>query len=234
MKKRRTNEDRQPPLFWGLTPNQLVGHNLFQARQERGWTQAQAAEALEPHLGIRWTVAQVSAAERSIDGARIRQFTADDLVAFAQAFGLPVTYFFLPTRPHATWAKVEPGTSTAQVSRTMAEMIDIIFGDANDGLPQVVRRLHDIMRVMDPELFSAAQRQIFDLAKQRLLAIVSQAIGSLGDWQTSLNTMADALAELQSQTADYLARSLPDITSEDVSALLGDRPLTEGAGSELG
>jgi hypothetical protein len=29
----------------------------------------------------------VSAAERSIDGNRIRQFTADDLVAFAQASG---------------------------------------------------------------------------------------------------------------------------------------------------
>ena len=44
MKKRRTKEDRQAPLFWGLTPNQLVGYNLGCARQERRWTQAQAAE----------------------------------------------------------------------------------------------------------------------------------------------------------------------------------------------
>ena len=44
VKKRRTNDDRQAPLFWGLTPNQLVGHNLWRARKERGWTQAEAAD----------------------------------------------------------------------------------------------------------------------------------------------------------------------------------------------
>ena len=106
MKKRST--ERQAPLFWGMSPNQVVAYNLFRARQERGWTQAQAAEALEPYLGVRWTVAQVSAAERSVDGTRVRQFTADDLVAFAQAFRLPVTYFFLPTHPAAKWSKVDP------------------------------------------------------------------------------------------------------------------------------
>ena len=176
MKKRRTNEDRQPPLFWGLTPNQLVGYNLWQARSERGWTQAEAAEALEPHLGVRWTVAQVSTAERSIDGTRIRQFTADDIVAFAQAFELPVTYFFLPTNPHATWTKVEPDTSIGQLNRTMAVMIDIIFGDANNGAPLVSSRLHDVMSQMDPELFSDAQRRIFGLARQRLLAVVGLSL----------------------------------------------------------
>lgn len=220
MKKRRTNEDRQPPLFWGLTPNQLVGHNLWQARSERGWTQAEAAEALEPHLGVRWTVAQVSAAERSIDGTRIRQFTADDIVAFAQAFELPVTYFFLPTNPHATWTKVEPNTSIGQLNRTMAVMIDLIFGDANTGAPLVSSRLHDVMSLMDPELFSDAQRRIFGLARQRLLAVVGRAIGSFGDWQKSLRSMADDLAELSADAAEVVARSLPEVSEEDVAALL--------------
>lgn len=223
MKKRRTNEDRQPPVFWGLTPNQLVGYNLWQARQERGWTQAQAAAALEPHLGIRWTVAQVSAAERSIDGTRIRQFTADDIVAFAQAFGLPVTYFLLPTRPHATWTKVDPEASDTELSRTMAVMIDIIFGD-DDSAPRVVSRLHEVMRDMDPKLYTAAQRQVFDLAKQRLLAVVAQAIGSLGTWQESLRAMADDLAALASQVTEGLSRALPDVSGEDLAELVSDAP----------
>ncbi len=107
--KRRTKEERQAPLFWGITPNQLVGYNLWCARQERHWTQAQAAEALEPYLGVRWTVAQVSAAERSVDGTRIRQFTADDLVAFAQAFEVPITYFFLPRDPRRRGARSSLG-----------------------------------------------------------------------------------------------------------------------------
>jgi len=222
VKKRRTNDDRQAPLFWGLTPNQLVGHNLWRARQERGWTQAQAAEALEPHLGIRWTVAQVSAAERSIDGTRIRQFTADDLVAFAQAFRLPVTYFFLPTRPAATWTKVDPKATTAQLSRTAAVMLDIIFGDATDGAPRLMHRLHEVMEYLDPALMTRSQRQIHDLAKRRLLAMVEKAIGSLGTWQHTLRAMADDLAVLAAETAENLSNSFPDVYAKDVAALMTD------------
>jgi transcriptional regulator with XRE-family HTH domain len=223
VKKRRTNDDRQAPLFWGLTPNQLVGHNLWRARQERGWTQAQAAEALEPHLGIRWTVAQVSAAERSIDGNRIRQFTADDLVAFAQAFRLPVTYFFLPTRPAAKWSKVDPKASTDQLNRTAAAMLDIIFGDAADGAPRLTTRLREVMEYLDPALMTRAQRQVHDLAKRRLLAIVEKAIGSLGTWQHTLRAMADDLAVLAAETAESLSNSFPDVYAEDVAALMTAR-----------
>lgn len=217
MTKRRTKEDRQAPLFWGLTPNQLVGYNLFCARQERRWTQAQAAEALEPHLGVRWTVAQVSAAERSIDGTRIRQFTADDLVAFAQAFEVPITYFFLPPRPGTTWDKVERGTSQDQLNRTMAVMIDLIFGDPNVGAPRLASHLHDIMRDLDPALYSDAQRRIFSMARLRMLGVVGQAIGSIGGWQESLRGLADELGKLESDVAAALARSLPDVREKDIT-----------------
>lgn len=79
-----------------LTPNQLVAWNLTRARQLRGWTQEEAAERLEPHLGERWSRATMSMAERSIDGSRIRRFDADDLLALSQAFDLPITYFLVP------------------------------------------------------------------------------------------------------------------------------------------
>ncbi len=217
MTKRRTKEDRQAPLFWGLTPNQLVGYNLWCARQERRWTQAQAAEALEPHLGVRWTVAQVSAAERSIDGTRIRQFTADDLVAFAQAFDVPITYFFLPPRPGTTWDKVARGTSQDQLNRTMAVMIDLIFGDPNVGAPLLASHLHDIMRDLDPALYSDAQRRIFSMARLRMLGVVGQAIGSIGGWQESLRGLADELGKLESDVAAALARSLPDVREKDIT-----------------
>ncbi len=217
MTRRRTKEERQAPLFWGLTPNQLVGYNLWCARQERGWTQAQAAEALEPHLGVRWTVAQVSAAERSVDGTRIRQFTADDLVAFAQTYGVPITYFFLPPRPGATWSKVGPGTSEDDLNRTMAVMIDLIFGDATDGVPLLAKHLHDIMDGLDPALFSDAQRRIFSLARLRLLGVVGQAIGSIGGWQESLRALANELGALENDVAAALDRSLPDVTKQDIT-----------------
>lgn len=225
MPKRRTKEERAAPLFWGLTPNQLVGYNLFCARRERGWTQAQAAEALEPHLGVRWTVAQVSAAERSVDGTRIRQFTADDIVAFAQAFELPISYFFVPPRPHALWSKVDPNASRDQLNRTMAVMIDLICGDPNSGAPELAQHLSEAMEGLDPTLYSDAQKQIFALARLRLLAVVGDAIGSIGGWQQALRSLADELGELEDKVADYLARTFPDVTVDDfISRVDEDAP----------
>jgi hypothetical protein len=79
-----------------LTPNQVVAYNLRRARRRRQWTQAEAAEELEPYLGERWSVATVSAAEQSFEGKRIRQFDADVVAAFSLAFGFPVAWFFVP------------------------------------------------------------------------------------------------------------------------------------------
>jgi transcriptional regulator with XRE-family HTH domain len=79
-----------------LTPNQVVAYNLARARQLRDWTQEQAAEALAPYLGTKWSVANFSAIERSVDGGRIRQFTADDLLALSRGFDLPIGFFLAP------------------------------------------------------------------------------------------------------------------------------------------
>src|SRR3954453_17119142 len=86
---------RKPPVItW--TPNQIVAHNINKARLLRGWTQDQAAEALAPYLGARLSTASWSAIERSVDGGRIREFTADELVAFARGFDLPLGWFLTP------------------------------------------------------------------------------------------------------------------------------------------
>lgn len=76
-----------------LTPNQIVAINLRRARDLRRMTQAQAVEQLAKHLGEEWSVAVLSAAERSAHTGRVRQFTADHLFAFSETFDLPVTWF---------------------------------------------------------------------------------------------------------------------------------------------
>lgn len=83
----------------GLDLNQVIAYNLMRIRKARGESQEQAAELLEPHLGVRWSKAVYSAAERSYAGKRVRQFTAADLAAFAAAFEVPLLYFFLPPKP---------------------------------------------------------------------------------------------------------------------------------------
>lgn len=80
----------------GWTPSQLVAHNLTRARELRGLTQAEVAERLGLFTGTAWTATTVGQAEGSVSGNRVRQFTANELVALARTFDLPVLYFFLP------------------------------------------------------------------------------------------------------------------------------------------
>jgi transcriptional regulator with XRE-family HTH domain len=87
---------RKSPAAPAWTPNQIVAHNIAKARLLRGWTQDQAAEACAAYLGNRLSPASWSALERSVDGGRIREITADELVAFARAFDLPIGFFLTP------------------------------------------------------------------------------------------------------------------------------------------
>jgi transcriptional regulator with XRE-family HTH domain len=93
-----------------MTANQTVAYNLQLARAEARLTQEQAAELVQQHLGGRvWTKANYSAAERSVTGRRVRQFTADEIMAFAKAFGKDIGFFFkppLPPDPFRRWPQV--------------------------------------------------------------------------------------------------------------------------------
>jgi len=79
-----------------LTVNQVVSYNVARIRNEKGLTQAQAIGALEPYLG-RWSKQRYSSVERVYSGGVKRDFSVNEIVAFAGAFGVPATEFF--TRP---------------------------------------------------------------------------------------------------------------------------------------
>jgi len=81
-----------------LTANQLIGYNLSRIRRALGLSQEEAAERLAPYLGTRWSKTVFSAAERSYDGGRVRQFDGDEILAMSLAFGVPPVYFLLPPR----------------------------------------------------------------------------------------------------------------------------------------
>ena len=99
-----------------LTGNQVVAHNLRMARLLRGWTQEEAAEKLEPYLGVRWSKASYSAAERSQEKeSRIRNFSADELLAFSLAFKLPVTWFLLPPESFSPRRHLARGLGCARI-----------------------------------------------------------------------------------------------------------------------
>jgi transcriptional regulator with XRE-family HTH domain len=69
---------------------------LTRARELRGLTQAEIADRLSRYTGTPWSATTVAQAEGSVSGNRVRQFTANELVALARTFDLPVLWFFVP------------------------------------------------------------------------------------------------------------------------------------------
>lgn len=73
-----------------LNANQVVAWNLARLRRAAGLTQGKLGDILG------WTNQAVSEAERSFEGKRTREFDAQELVAIALAFGVPLIALFLP------------------------------------------------------------------------------------------------------------------------------------------
>jgi len=89
---------RSPPTTRraGSTPRPRLCRRLAL----RGWTQEQAPEELAPYLGAKLSGASFSALERSAWNVnRIKQFSADDLLALSRGFDLPIGFFFVPPPP---------------------------------------------------------------------------------------------------------------------------------------
>ncbi len=202
-------EPETAALYWSLSPNQIVAYNLTQARFERQWTQDEAAEALEPYLGALWSRAVWSAAERSVDGSRVRLFTADDIVAFARGFDLPITYFFLPPPPWVDGRPVKLDTpdTRAQFGETMATMIDLIFGTPEQAA-LVSLRMQSFLVDLGEDLLSNSQHRVASLAADRITGVARVTLSRLGKWQTNLRSIANQLQDLETRAKHHTATDL--------------------------
>lgn len=181
-----------------ITPNQVVAYNLAEARALRGWTQEEAAVELERFVGARWSKATFSAAERSIDGRRVRQFTADDIVAFARCFRVPVGFFFMPPRPSQSVTPLRLRTAEDSWSGvTLAELIDVIFGtpDESDVMSTRLRRFLDEIGMTD---LTDAQDRLTWRAEDALNAVVMKELARFDEWHKALTGVASQLRSWQS------------------------------------
>jgi transcriptional regulator with XRE-family HTH domain len=199
-KPQQSGSENDRGLFLGLTPNQVVAYNLARARELKGWTQDQAAEALEPYLGVRWSKASVSQAERSVAGGFVRNFSADEIVAFARAFDQPVTWFFMP--PPAGGGLGMPtrlAVPDAPIfGEAVALLVDLVFGDEVQQA-QLVLRLDAFLDELGPAGLTEAQSRVASLAGQRVAALVRQSFTDLDRWQTSLRSLANQLEDLEAR-----------------------------------
>lgn len=173
-----------------LSPNRIVAYNLIKARAVRGLTQEQAADRLERFLKPRWSKSSFSAAERSVDSGRTREFTADEILAFARAFDLPVMWFFLPpdfglthnqSREEADVSSylsdaLGSVSGTQEMEKRFARIYDRLpeFREEHEAHPSAVRRSDPPLRTS--ELLGRLNRVLGELQTQR------DHIAELVDW----------------------------------------------------
>ncbi len=202
-----------------LTPGQVVAYNLARARALTDWSQEQAARRLEPHLGVRWSNVVLSAAERSYAGKRVRQFTADEIVAFAQAFELPVTWFFLPPGADADdeedlYPLVSPSKKGPDEENVLDpnQLLRLTFNaQLGDLIREITKRVDSYQRDDQPDgdraTLAAVRGMPVDHVSLWVQAVMSEALA--GDPST-LAVMRSTVRRL----ADQLDRLIPEDRNE--------------------
>jgi transcriptional regulator with XRE-family HTH domain len=113
----------------------VVAYNFRRARELRGLTQDEAAVRLEPFLGVRLPQASVSALERSYGGDKRREFDAQEILAFACGFDLPLLWFFLPP--------ADDTRTLAGTSDLVRELYTLVLG-RDDQLDVLYQRFREL------------------------------------------------------------------------------------------
>jgi transcriptional regulator with XRE-family HTH domain len=199
------------PFRRTYSPNQIVALNVGRARALRGWTQEQAAEALAPYLGTKWSNASFSAVERSIVGTRVKQFSADDLVALSRGFDLPLGWFFTPPPPSEDAGVAVPDAGMLNGTDPQL-LLDVVLGTDDNREPwhqalldyaAATAKHHDTTRntKVSAHRINASTEK---LATLRAAAELRAAFGDVSEARDVLVRFADLLARLDE--ADSPAR----------------------------
>jgi hypothetical protein len=236
------------------TTNQLVAWNLRAARKLRGLSQREAAERLEPHMGVKWTPQTFSGVEvgslkpDAVQEGRVRQFTADELMAFSLAFDLPLFWFFLPPDPQEL-AEFLGGDAEVTFKSSVAaksllngrELLRSFLGEPElavqgrlsklfETLPEGALLEHDLRRaqVATAEVRGLVQREIpnlLDLAERlrvaaQLLVDASVRVGATEELKPAEKRALEWAAE------QGLIDSIPESLDKEMSLKLGAESFT--------
>lgn len=209
--------------------SQVVAYRLQRARELRGKTQAWAAERLSEFTDTNWTAATLSLAESgSRSKKRLRSFTANELVAFARTYNLPVYYFFIPP------SGVDAGPALpAARDAGWGYFNRLVFGDrenlrdvhsavaeANIKLPDEVPAA-DKFDDLPGDSWVASPENLFAALLHGLAAAPSRGGGLLNADPEAFRLLADYLSDIQNLPSGKMLRG---------SGLLGDDEMDEKGG----
>ncbi|MDQ6698435.1 MAG: helix-turn-helix transcriptional regulator [Actinomycetota bacterium] len=212
-----------------MTPNQVVAYNVVKARAIRGWTQEEAAEALAPYLGAKLSGPSFSALERSaVKVERIKQFSADDLLALSRGFDLPIGYFFTPPPPAADAGLFAPDAGVKGLDPIV--LLDAILGTP-DNLDHWADELlaysasHAPMPRSKREKASVSPSDLADrlspLIDMRAKALLRNALGDPDNASDLLERLAEALRAMNDTTPPEAADKPARAGTKDQTASAG-------------
>jgi hypothetical protein len=135
-------------------------------------------------------VASLSAAERSVDGRRVKEFNTDELIALSRAFDVPLAFWFAPPPANEQSRLATPDTLEGGLAVDI--LLDIVFGrtDNRHTLEQSL-----LAGLPEPEAGSVANRLDADTAL-RLRRQLHDAFGDLGQARQVLEQVASVLGQL--------------------------------------
>jgi hypothetical protein len=196
-----------------MTSNQIVAYNVSKARAIRGWTQEQAAEELAPYLGAKLSGASFSALERSAWNVnRIKQFSADDLLALSRGFDLPIGFFFVPPPPAFDAGLYGPDAGSKGLDPIV--ILDAILGTP-DNLGYWESELLDYSASIAPMPKSKKEKpsvspadladRLSPLMAMRAKAGLRSRFGGIEEAKEVLERLTELLGELDEAAPDVMA-----------------------------
>jgi hypothetical protein len=203
----------------GVNLNEIVAYNFRRARELWGWTQDEAAIRLEPFLGTRLRQAAVSSIEGAYGGDRRREFDAQELLAFACGFDLPLIWFLLPPPDDHRGLQ-----GTAEI---VSELYLLVLGrnDQQDVLRERFRELghaepNDDDKVLENVYGAPTDRTLADYPTRRkelLLAMLDRHADNLDSAADELGTFFDHLRQVgvrgfvaeKTDDGEYMRRATP-------------------------
>jgi hypothetical protein len=133
-----------------------------------------------------WSTANLSAAERSVTGQRRREFDADDLLAFARTFELPITWFLLP--PHATKPRLDTQDDPDGLPPTL--ILDWLYRYD----PHETERVAELSKQIDDDT-THHQHAIQAKARDYTAQLAATALAQYATTPQALRSLADAIEQ---------------------------------------
>ena len=209
--------------------NQLVGYNMKWFRKAAGITQ----EEMGRRLGG-WSKGVVSAAERSWDSDRVRQFDADEIVAIAQVLDIPVIGLLLPPPDSGTGSDYVFAAGPARMSSD--DLLHQVVPDYQGNTKAMIAFRERVLQVGGARFMEPIQReaerillQARDHAHQFVLESREAAEGLERDAQDRYRQAMDSLIERRQE----LERRVDDLRAFEREYRLRQIAYLEGLLSDL-